>query len=117
LHRQDDEVAAVGDHSREGDVPDERRAGRDHHLGQAGASREQIIAVCEAVLLNEGAGMVREVLRDRARGPVRDQPLAEEQDERDRAHHERDAGEREREVAEAARTGVVRVLGGDHVDR
>ena len=46
LHRENDEVAAVGDHAREDGLTDETRAWRDHHLGQAGATVEQgVLAV------------------------------------------------------------------------
>ena len=53
LHREHDEVAALGDHPRERGVADELRARRDHDLGDAGAPREQALAVVEAVLLDQ----------------------------------------------------------------
>ena len=117
LHGHDHEVAALGDHARERGVADQLRARRDHDLREAGPSRQRRLAVDETVLLDERASVVGEVLRQRPRAPGRQQSCTEEEHDRDRAGDERDAGEREREVAEAAGPGVVRVLGGDHVHR
>jgi hypothetical protein len=51
------------------------------------------------------------------RAPVRQQALAEQHDDRDRADQQWDADEREVEEAEAARAGLVGGLGYDDVDR
>jgi hypothetical protein len=117
LHRDDDEVSALRDHSREGDVADERRAWRDDHLGKPGRAREEPVLRSHCVLLDEGAGVLGEVLRDRTGAAVREEPVAEEQDDCDRPGDERHTGEREREVAEAPDAGVVGVFRRDHVDR
>jgi hypothetical protein len=61
--------------------------------------------------------VVREVLRQRSGASVRQEPLADEDDETDRRGEERDPDEREREVPEASDSGVVCILGGDDVHR
>ena len=79
--------------------------------------QERVGAVLELVLLDERARVLAEVGRQHARAALRQQALAEQHDDRDRADQERDADERELEVAEAAHAGVVGGLRDDHVHR
>jgi hypothetical protein len=73
--------------------------------------------VLEAILTRERPGVQAQIGRDRVPAAGRQQAFAQEQHDRDRAGDERDAHERELEVAEAAHAGVRRVGGGDHVHR
>ena len=112
------EVAAVGDHARVHVRADEIRAGRDDDLRDPGVARDQRLRVgVEPVLARERARVAAEVGRDRLAVAVRQQPLAEEDDDRDRARHERDADERELEEPERLDAGVLRRGVDDHVDR
>ena len=118
LHREHDEVAAVREHARVDARADESRAWRDDHLGEPRLARDERVRVgLELVLARERPRMPAEVGRDRLAVAVRQQPLAEEDDDRDRADHERHADEREVEVPERLHPGVLRRGVHDHVDR
>ena len=92
LDRAHDEIAALGHHPREHGLADERGARRNDHLRDPRLpAHERVGVVVERVLLGERPGEVAEVPRDRARLPVREQPLAEEHDDRDRPGEQRDA--------------------------
>ena len=103
---------------REHDAADQLGPRRDHHLGDAGAARDERVGrMVELVLPHERARVPAEVAPDRPRGPRRQQPLAEQHHDRDRADHERHPGERELEEAEAPDAGVRRGVGHDDVHR
>jgi hypothetical protein len=107
LGGEHDEVTAVGDHPRKREVADKRRPRRNDHLGKAGAARHEPVVRREGVLLHQRARVAREILGDRARAPVREEPLAEEEHDGDRPRHDRQTREREGEVAEAPGPGIV----------
>ena len=91
---------------------------RDDHLRHARLpADERVGVVVERVLIDERPGEVAEVPLHRARLPGRQQPLAEEDDDRDRPGEQRNADERELEEPEPAHPRVIRVPGDDDVDR
>ena len=60
--------------------------------------------------------MRTEIRRGRTGRPRREQPLAEEHENRDRAEEQWDADERELEVSEGPFASFRRGIGHDHVD-
>ena len=117
LDGEDDEIAAVGDHPGEDGLTDQAGARRNHDLCDPGArSEERIGCVIDLVLVDERAGMIAEVVRDRPTAPMGQESFAEEDDDRHRADEERDADERKLEEAEAADAGVLGRLRDDDVD-
>ena len=120
LHREHDEIAAVGDHAR-------GRPSRRSRSSAAGSRpRPRRLRASAACLPRAPARTAR---RACARGPMksaRHQPRRcdagsrrspKSDDDRDRADEQRDADERELEVAEPAHAGVVGGLRDDHVHR
>ena len=96
LNRQQDEIAALCRHSSEHRLPDQRRSRRNHHLGHAARFREKRAGcVLDSVLRGERVGVVGEVARDRLGAAVRQQPLAEGDDDGDRPDDEGDANQGE----------------------
>ena len=106
LNGQHHQIAALGDHPREDRLADQPRPRGNHDLGHArGACEQRARRVLDAVLRRQRAGVVAEVARDRLRAPLRQQPLAEQHDDGDRADHERDAGEGELHEADGSGAG------------
>src|SRR6185295_10247469 len=82
LDREDDEVAALGDHARKRGFARESGAWRDDDLRGAASARQQAFRLdVEPILLDERPRMSAEVTLDRPRGACREQPLAEEDDD------------------------------------
>ncbi len=187
LHREDQQVAALGDHAGEDLAPHQRGARRDHDLGQAGGAVEQRVGhgllgffraegqvhvvgeagggrgfapqqqrvafldrrtrgrpaaglhtdqaqprigiqaqrrgggadqrrtrthaqaegiALEPVLLDQRAGVTREIARHRGAAGVRQQFLAQQHQDHHRAGEQRHAHQRELEEAEVAGAGV-----------
>ena len=118
LDGEHDEIAALRDHPGEHGLADQRRARRDDDLRdpRAAADRARPASCVERRTARPAfarAAEVRVIVRAFAFGK---QPLAEEDDDRDRAGDERDADEGELEEP-TGRPRLVRGLGDDHVDR
>ena len=118
LDRTYDEIAALGDHPRKHGLVDEGGARGYDDLGKTRAAAHQRIGlVIESVLLDEGAGERTKVLGDRPRLPLRQEPLAEEDDDQDRAEEKWNADVGELEEPESPHACIIGVLGDDDVDR
>ena len=71
LHAEHDEITAVGDHAGEQALAGKLGSRRHDDLGDARRARQQrVLGVVEPVLLDQRAGVVAEVARDRAGGAV-----------------------------------------------
>jgi hypothetical protein len=123
LDREYHQRPAVGHHPGEHRGADHPRTGRHDDLGDTGVPGEQRpIRVVQrpgtgAVLPDQRPRVVAEVRRDAARRPVGHQPVAEQLHDGDRPGQQRQADQREVEVAEPAGAGVHGGIGDDDVDR
>ena len=116
LNRQQDEIAALGRHSCERRLADQRRSRRNHHLGHAARFREKRAGcVLDSVLRGKRVGVVGEVARDRLGAAVRQQPLAEGDHDGDRPDDEGDANQGELHETDPLETGIDGRIGDDHV--
>lgn len=77
------------------------------HLGHACLAREQRVVPVEGIVVDERAGVLAQVVRNRPGAPLGDQPPSHQQPERDGPEHQRDAHKRERDIAEGAYAGPL----------